>query len=564
MVCKGSRASKKSTTAALKLIVRLMQYPLANAIVIRQTASTLSNSCYAQLRWAINRLGVSAYWKCTVNPLQMTYLPTGQKIIFRGLDDALKITSITVDKGHLCWAWFEECFEVSEDDFNRIDESLRGQLPEGYYIQLILTLNPWDSSCWIKARFFDEPHDNVLAMTTNYKVNEWLSVADLEMFEDMRKTDPERYKVAGEGDWGIADGQYFNQWSTSKHVIEPFKIPDGWVKLRAMDFGIAKPFACLWFAVDYDGNMYCYRELYGWGGKPNVGTGETAKEVAEKICELEKPSEKVMYGVLDSACWNRTGVSAPSIEEEINTVLVEHKLMPFTKSEKGRVEGANSFKQRLVGNEMKDGEYKPAIYFFKNCFHCIRTIPILSHDKHDPEKYSTTGEDHCFVAGTIITTKRGDVPIEDVTTDDFALTRKGFKKVLVAGLTKKNADVVTVEFSNGKSLTGTPNHPVWVTEKKDFVPIRDLIERNIVFFLSEDLTMVWVTKKFPAGKADVYNLTVDEEHEYFANGFLVHNCADAVIYACLSRPFTPMKAKKRTDRYDRWKKPEKERSLWTY
>ena len=100
VVCKGSRASKKSTTAALKLIVRLMQYPLANALVVRQTASTLKDSCYAQLKWAINRLGVGVFWKCTVNPLQMTYLPTGQKILFKGLDDSLKITSITVDKGH--------------------------------------------------------------------------------------------------------------------------------------------------------------------------------------------------------------------------------------------------------------------------------------------------------------------------------------------------------------------------------------------------------------------------------------------------------------------------------
>ena len=85
VVCKGSRASKKSTTAALKIIARLMQMPLANALVVRQTAATLKDSCYAQLQWAINRLGVEKFWKCTVNPLQMTYIPTGQKIIFRGL-----------------------------------------------------------------------------------------------------------------------------------------------------------------------------------------------------------------------------------------------------------------------------------------------------------------------------------------------------------------------------------------------------------------------------------------------------------------------------------------------
>lgn len=85
IVCKGSRASKKSTTAALKIIVRMMQYPESNTLVIRQTAESLKDSCYAQLLWAIDRLGVSAWWRAKVSPLELEYLPTGQKILFRGL-----------------------------------------------------------------------------------------------------------------------------------------------------------------------------------------------------------------------------------------------------------------------------------------------------------------------------------------------------------------------------------------------------------------------------------------------------------------------------------------------
>ena len=206
-VVKGSRASKKSTTTALNLITRIMQYPEANVLVVRKVASTLKDSCYSQLKWAINRLGVQEFFKATVNPLQIEYLPTSQKILFRGMDDPLKITSITVDKGVLCWCWLEECFELEEDEFNRIDESLRGKLPEGYFVQLTLSFNPWSSTSWLKARFFDVPNDNVLAMTTTYKCNEWLSADDLAMFEDMRLTDPERYKVAGEGNWGLEQGQ---------------------------------------------------------------------------------------------------------------------------------------------------------------------------------------------------------------------------------------------------------------------------------------------------------------------------------------------------------------------
>lgn len=105
VVCKGGRASKKSTTAALKIITRMMQYPEANCLVVRQVAATLKDSCFAQLQWAIERLGVSKWWKSRVSPLELEYIPTGQKILFRGCDDGMKITSITVKKGVLCWAW---------------------------------------------------------------------------------------------------------------------------------------------------------------------------------------------------------------------------------------------------------------------------------------------------------------------------------------------------------------------------------------------------------------------------------------------------------------------------
>ena len=394
-VVKGSRASKKSTTTALNLIVRIMSMPESNVLVVRKVASTLKDSCYAQLKWAILRLGVQDFFRSTVNPLQSEYLPTGQKILFRGLDDPLKITSITVDKGVLNFLWVEECYEIEEEEFNRIDESLRGKLPPGYFVQCTLTFNPWSSTSWLKARFFDTPNDNVLAMTTTYKQNEWLSADDLAMFEDMRINDPERYKTAGEGNWGIEGGQYFREWRESIHVIKPFEIPREWIKFRAADWGSARPSACLWFAIDYDNNLYAYREFYSYGGKPNVGTGETAKQLGEHIAALESRDEHVTYGVLDNACWARSGTTGPSIEEEINSVLIKSQLMPFGKSSKGRIEGANQFKQRLIGNKLADGTYKPAIYFFSNCIHSIRTIPMLAHDKHDPEKYDTDGEDHC-------------------------------------------------------------------------------------------------------------------------------------------------------------------------
>ena len=184
----------------------------------------------------------------------------------KNVDDPLKVTSITVKRGVLCWGWLEEAYEVSEEAFNRVDESLRGHLPEGYYIQWLLTFNPWDSGSWLKRRFFDTAAENVLAMTTTYQCNEWLSAADLRMFEEMKTSDPERYKVAGLGEWGLAGGQFFKGWRSDLHVVEPFAIPAGWLRFRAMDWGSARPYAVLWFAVAYDNQSYVYGELYGWGG----------------------------------------------------------------------------------------------------------------------------------------------------------------------------------------------------------------------------------------------------------------------------------------------------------
>ena len=192
-VVKGSRASKKSTTTALWYIVHLMKYPQANLLVVRKTQRTLRDSCFAVLKWAINRLGVGDYWHINKSLLEMTYIPTGQKILFRGMDDPLKITSITVEKGNLCWCWIEESYELmNEDDFNKLDGSIRGKLPEGLFNQITLTFNPWSDRHWLKSRFFDVQKPYILAKTTNYKCNEFLDKSDHLYFEEL-KNNPKRY-----------------------------------------------------------------------------------------------------------------------------------------------------------------------------------------------------------------------------------------------------------------------------------------------------------------------------------------------------------------------------------
>lgn len=289
-VVKGSRASKKSKTTALWYITNMMKYPDANTLVIRKTFRTLKDSCFTELKWAIHRLGVDDFWDIKESPLEMTYKPTGQKIYFRGLDDPLKVTSITVENGHLCWMWIEEAYEIgSEDDFNMLDESIRGAIPDdsNLFKQITLTLNPWNEHHWIKKRFFDNPDDETLAMTTNYLCNEWLDAADRKVFETMRKQNPRRYKVAGLGDWGIVDGLVYENWEEKLFSLEEVRAVKGVQSKFGLDFGYTNDPSALWcgFIDHASKTIWVYDELYKPGMSNETIAGEIARMgyIKEKI-----------------------------------------------------------------------------------------------------------------------------------------------------------------------------------------------------------------------------------------------------------------------------------------
>lgn len=285
-VVKGSRASKKSKTTALWYIYHLMKHKDANLLVVRKTFRTLKDSCYKELKWAVKRLKVEHLWDFTLSPLEAVYKPTGQRIYFRGLDDPLKVTSIAVDTGCLCWMWIEEAYEImKEEDFDILDESIRGECPEGLFKQITITFNPWNERHWLKRRFFDaEPDEDILAITTNYMCNEWLDKADLKVFEAMKKNNPRRYAVAGLGGWGIVDGLVYENWKEEYFELEQvrqFKSAFG------LDFGYTNdPSAFFVGFLDADNKkLYVYDEFYQ--------EGMSNKKIADTINEMGYRKERI-------------------------------------------------------------------------------------------------------------------------------------------------------------------------------------------------------------------------------------------------------------------------------
>lgn len=331
-VVKGGRGSKKSTTTALWIIHNMMKYKLANTLVIRKVHDTHKDSTYAQLKWAARQLKVSHLWHFQLSPLQVIYKPTGQKILFRGLDDPLKITSITVDIGYLCWAWFEEAYQVTkEDDFDKIDMSIRGELPPGYFKQITLTFNPWNEKHWLKSRFFDEPDDSTLAITTNYLCNEFLGADDLAVYEKMKTKNPKRYKVEGLGHWGIAEGVIYDNWEEFafdwKEIVKERR---GIISTFGLDFGYtADPTA-------FDGMLVDEKEKEIFIFDEHYQTGMLNNDIAQMIKYKGFAKERI---IADSA--------EPKSIEEIRRLGI-NRIQPAQKGPDSVKNGIQKIKQYKI------------------------------------------------------------------------------------------------------------------------------------------------------------------------------------------------------------------------
>lgn len=213
--------------------------------------------------------------------------------------------------------------------------------------------NPKDFQ-FIRARVEDNPHlgqDYILTLDS--------------LPEKLRKA----YK---DGDWDIFEGQYFSEFSRDKHVIEPFEIPDGWMRFRCMDYGYVKPSAVYWCAVDFDGKIYVYRELYV--------TGRTYAQLAEEIVSLTPEKERIEYTIADTSMFAKTLDTG-----EYGNDIMARNGVEITGGNKERIPGWNRLREYLKND---------LICWFSTCTNAIRSIPSLVHDNVRVEDLDSDGEDH--------------------------------------------------------------------------------------------------------------------------------------------------------------------------
>lgn len=219
IIMKGSAGSGKSVDTAQNYILRLMQDKGRNLVCIRKSDITNRDSTYAELTGAIYRMfgdKAERYWNIKQSPLQITCRANGNQIIFRGVNDEKqreKLKSITFQKGKLTDVWIEEATELTQADFEIIDDRLRGELPAGQFYQIRMTFNPVSRSHWIKKAFFDISDPNVLTHHSTYLTNRFIDDAYKQRMERRKLVDPEGYQIYGLGEWGEIGGLILQNWT---------------------------------------------------------------------------------------------------------------------------------------------------------------------------------------------------------------------------------------------------------------------------------------------------------------------------------------------------------------
>lgn len=327
---KGSAGSGKSVDTAQNYILRLMKDKGRNLLCVRKSDITNRDSTYAELTGAIYRMfgeKYEKYWIIKQSPLLIECKFNGNQIIFRGVNDEKqreKLKSITFKRGKLTDVWIEEATEITQSDFEIIDDRLRGELPDGLFYQIRMTFNPVSSSHWIKKVFFDIKDENVLTHHSTYQMNRFIDEAYKARMERRKQVDPDGYRIYGLGEWGEVGGLIL-----TNYIVEDFDTSferfDYMVNSQDFGFNHANVIGEVGFK---DGELYVCREIYVFEKDTDeiiqIANERGFRKNIRMWCDSAEPDRIKM--------WKKAGYKAKGVRKEANSVhaqidyLKQHKI----------------------------------------------------------------------------------------------------------------------------------------------------------------------------------------------------------------------------------------------
>ena len=290
------------------------------------------------------------------------------------------------------WIGFDEITHLpTEFSWNYLASRLRTTDSE-ITCYMRCTANPGGAGAtWVKKRYIDPspPHESFEGadgltrkfIPARLQDNPFLAT-DGRYEKMLQALPPTQRQQLLEGNWDVAEGAAFTEFVPQLHVITPFEIPVHWERVKGIDYGYASESACVWGAVDpSDGTLIIYRELYQKG---LLGT-----ELADLITNMELQDPFSVQGVLDTACWSRTGTTGPTIGETLQRA--GHKLR---RADKNRIQGKIQIHEYL--KVMQSG--RPRIQILNTCPNLIRELQSIPLDKRNPEDVDTHAPDHAYDA----------------------------------------------------------------------------------------------------------------------------------------------------------------------
>lgn len=290
------------------------------------------------------------------------------------------------------WIGFDEITHLpTEFSWNYLASRLRTTDPE-ITPYMRCTANPGGVGAhWVKKRYINPApsnesfvgEDGITRKFIPARLDDNPYLALDGRYEQMLKSlPPTQRKQLLEGNWEVAEGAAFTEFDRNAHIIEPFEIPIHWERIKGIDYGYASESACVWGAVDpSDGTLIIYRELYR--------KGLLATELAQMLIEMEINDPISVRGVLDTACWNRTGTTGPTVGETL--VRAGHKLRP---ADKNRIAGKIQIHEYLK----LQNSGRPRLQIFNTCPNLIRELQSIPLDKNNPEDVDTHASDHAYDA----------------------------------------------------------------------------------------------------------------------------------------------------------------------